>query len=99
YRDLYYVEELIGPNTIDTMTPDCFRAFLDHGRPEVTLTAATGRARAQLEELKGLGIELAQVTAELEREGVAAFAESYAKALKSIADKRAAAPRPAHPRP
>jgi transaldolase len=100
YHELYYVEGLIGPNTIDTMTPDCFRAFLDRGKPEVTLTAATDHARAQLAELKGLEIDLGQITADLEREGVASFAESYAKALKSIAEKRtSAAPRPAPPRP
>jgi transaldolase len=89
YHELYYVEALIGPDTIDTMTPDCFHAMADHGRAEVRLSADRAEAERQLEELGALGIDLGRVSLELEREGVVAFSESYAKALKSIADKRA----------
>jgi transaldolase len=92
YPDLYYAEALIGPGTVDTMTKETFRAYLDHGRPEARLGEAPDEARAHLAGLAELGIDFARVTQELEDEGVRAFAASYDKALAAIADKRSRAP-------
>jgi transaldolase len=88
YPDLYYVEALIGPQTVDTMTPECFRAYLDHGQPEIRLTRDRDRAHELMDRLASLGIDFGCVADELEDEGVAAFADSYNKALKSIGEKR-----------
>ncbi|MBX3258782.1 MAG: transaldolase [Labilithrix sp.] len=91
YPDLYYVEALVGPETVDTVTPDLFRAYLDRGDPALRLTADRERAHAQVAALARLGIDFGRIADELEEEGIAAFAASYDKALASIADKRRAA--------
>lgn len=88
YPDLYYVEALIGPQTVDTMTLDCFRAYLDHGQPEVRLPRNIELAHKQIAALATLAIDFDRILEQLEEEGVALFAESYAKALSSIAEKR-----------
>jgi transaldolase len=90
YPDVYYVEALVGPDTIDTMTPDCIRAYLDHGEPRSRLSSERSRANEQMERLMTLGIDFARIAEELEDEGIAAFADSYGKALKSVAEKRRA---------
>jgi transaldolase len=90
YRDVYYVEALIGADTVDTMTPECLRAFLDHGEAQPRLASERPRAHEQLDRLLTLGIDFARITDELEDEGIAAFADSYNKALKSVAEKRSA---------
>jgi transaldolase len=76
-RDTMYVEELVGPDTVDTMPLATLEALLDHGTVTRTLDQEVGMARRQLEELAGAGIDLERVTDELEREGVANFAKSY----------------------
>lgn len=90
YPDVYYPEALVGPNTIDTMTVETLRAYRDHGNPEVRLPVEIERAREDLASLGELGIDFGAVTCELENEGVAAFAESHRRALRTIADKRRA---------
>ncbi len=87
YPDTYYAEALIGPNTIDTMTLETFRAYIDHGKPEVRLTK-NGRAKEMLAALAGVGIDMMRVTDELEDEGIRLFSQSYDKAIASIAEKR-----------
>jgi transaldolase len=87
YPDTYYVEALIGPHTIDTMTLESFRAYLDHGKPDVRLTK-NGRAKEMVAALGDLGIDFARVTDELENEGIRLFAESFDKAIATIAEKR-----------
>jgi transaldolase len=96
YRDVYYVEALIGRDTVDTMTPDCFRAYLDHGDPAPRLALERSRARERVEALGAIGVDLAAITDELEVEGVASFAESYRRAIETIGEKRrtVAAPQP-----
>jgi transaldolase len=89
YPDTFYAEALIGPHTIDTMTLETFRAYIDHGRPEPRLTR-DGRSREMIAALAGLGIDLGRVTDELEDEGVRLFSESFDKAVRSIRDKRRA---------
>jgi transaldolase len=86
--DLHYADALVAPGTVDTMTLDTFRAYVDHGRTESHLPESIAEARERLAALERLGVKLDAVTAQLEDEGVHAFAESHAKALLSIADKR-----------
>lgn len=88
YPDVYYVEALVGSQTVDTMTPECFRAYLDHGSPELRLPRDRERAHQQIAGLATLGIDLQEVTQNLEEEGVASFAASFDKAMQSIAAKR-----------
>jgi transaldolase/transaldolase/glucose-6-phosphate isomerase len=72
-----YVEKLIGPDTVNTMPLTTLEASLDHGTVARTLDQEVGRARRQLDGLDAARIDLAQVTDELECEGVADFAKSY----------------------
>lgn len=87
YPDLLYVEGLIGPNTVNTMPDQTLEAFLDHGRIERTVDADFDADRAVLDQLGNLGIDLHQVDDELEAEGVAAFAKSYAELLEQLSGK------------
>ena len=91
YRDVMYVEELIGPETVDTVPPATFDAFRDHGRVATTLDADVDGARAALAELAALGISLDEVTTRLLEDGVRLFAEPFAKLLATIEARRAAA--------
>ncbi len=88
YSDTYYVEELIGRDTVDTMTLDGFRAYLDHGEPEQRLDKDRELAHEQMTELTHLQIDLANITDELEDEGVRKFVDSYRGSLKAISEKR-----------
>src|SRR5438445_2249175 len=88
YRDVLYVEELIGPETVDTLPPDTIQAFLDHGRIERTLDAGLDEAHATLDALEGQGVSMQQVTDELITEGVAAFSRSYGELIAAIDAKR-----------
>ncbi len=89
YGDVYYVEALIGPDTVDTVPPATFDAFRDHGHVAPTLEADVDRARADLAELAALGISLDDVTARLLEDGVRLFAEPFAKLLATIQSRRA----------
>ncbi len=90
YSALHYVEALIGPHTVDTMTRDTFREYLARGNPEVRLPRELEKARACIEGLGHLGIDFAGIARELEEEGVRAFAASHESAMGSIAQKRQA---------
>jgi transaldolase len=90
YRDVMYVEELIGPDTVDTMPPATFEAFRDHGRVAATLESDLAGARAVIAELTGLGVSLGEVTDRLLDDGVRLFAEPFAKLLATIEGKRGA---------
>jgi transaldolase/transaldolase/glucose-6-phosphate isomerase len=84
YRDVKYVEELIGPETINTIPPETLEAFLDHGRARITLTEDIDGARATLAGLRRAGIDMDAVTEELQADGVKKFAEAYDKLLIAI---------------
>lgn len=84
YSDVMYVEELIGPATINTMPVATFEAFADHGRAELTLQKDVEGARRVLEELAVNGVDLAAVTQELEDEGVEGFAKSYRESIQNL---------------
>jgi transaldolase len=85
YSDALYVAELIGPGVVNTMPEQTLRAFADHGRVARTLDADT--ASRTLSEAAAAGVDLAAVTAELEREGVDSFCDSYHALLACVAHK------------
>jgi len=83
YRDVLYVEELIGPDTVNTIPPATFNAFRDHGVPRASLTENVEAAHATLGALAKVGISLAEITSKLLDEGVAQFAEAFENILKA----------------
>ncbi len=88
YPDTLYVDELIGPQTVNTIPPDTLRAFIDHGRPAPTLTQGLDTALQQIGRLPELGIELDRVTRRLQEDGVAAFVKPFQALMASIESKR-----------
>ncbi len=90
YRDVMYVEELIGPDTVNTMPPATFAAFRDHGRVSPSLESNLGGARAALAELEKLDVSLDEVTARLLAEGVRLFREPFQKLLDAVEARRGA---------
>jgi transaldolase len=88
YRDTLYVDELIGPNTVNTLPPNTIDAFLDHGVIDAdALTKGVEEARADIAALADLDIDFTVITDELQLEGVAAFADSYDDLLRTLADR------------
>jgi len=90
YRDVIYVEELIGPDTVNTLPPATYEAFLDHGRVAHTLDRGLPEAETAIAALTDLDIDLDAITARLETEGVVAFASAYDNLLAAIRRKAAA---------
>ncbi len=90
YSDVRYVAELIGPGVINTMPGQTLRAFADHGTVARTLDADPDAAEQTLAAATAAGIDLAAVTAQLEREGVRSFCDSYHQLLDCIERKLAA---------
>jgi transaldolase len=88
YRDVIYVEELIGRDTVDTMPLETLKAFQDHGRVRDALTEDVDGARRVLEAFKEAGIDYDDVVETLEREGVEKFAKSFEQLFADIASKR-----------
>jgi len=91
YSDVLYVEELIGPETVNTLPEKTIRAFQDHGRVRPSLEEGIDEAHALFERLASAGIDYADVTEKLERDGVAAFADSFSKLMDGIRARAAAA--------
>jgi transaldolase len=90
YRDVLYVEELIGPQTVDTMPIETINAFLDHGRVQRTLDKGVDDARNAIRAVEAEGITMQQVTDELIVEGVASFGKSFDDLLETIEQERKA---------
>ena len=90
YPDTLYVDELIGPHTVNTLPPETLDSFLDHGNAARTVDADVEQARQHLAQLAGLGIDLGEVTTQLMGEGVDAFADSFDELMSGIAEKAAA---------
>ena len=89
YRDVMYVEELIGPNTVDTMPLETVRAFQDHGEVRGdTVTEDVDEARKLLEQLAKIDVDYDDVTETLELEGVQKFADSFEELLDQVRAKR-----------
>jgi transaldolase/glucose-6-phosphate isomerase len=84
YSDVLYVEELIGPDTVNTMPLETLAAYRDHGQPRPTLDANVASAQKALDELAKAGISLDKVTDELLIDGVKKFVEPYTKLLGAI---------------
>jgi transaldolase len=88
YRDVMYVEELLGPETVNTMPEETIEAFQDHGNVALTLTKDVDGARKLLDDLREAGIDYDDVVDTLEREGVEKFADSFEQLLDGIKAKR-----------
>jgi len=88
YSDIKYVDELIAPDTINTMPEATLNAFKDHGKAKVTIGEHMDEAEGVFRELKSLGISMKEVTDQLETEGVKAFADSYFALLDEISKRR-----------
>jgi transaldolase len=84
YPDTYYVEALVAPQTVNTLPPETLQAYRDHGNPEARIHESMAAAPAQLAALARVGIDLAEVTQELEIEGVEKFAASHRSLLAAI---------------
>lgn len=88
YSDVMYLEQLIGPDTVNTVPPKTLDAFRDHGHVHETLTENVAQAEADIAQLPDFGIDLDAITETLQDDGVAAFAESYDKLLAALKAKR-----------
>jgi len=84
YSDILYVEDLIGPDTVNTMPLNTMEAFKDHGKPRVTLTEEVASAKRTMENLAKAGISMKEVTDKLTEDGVKLFAEAFDQLLKAI---------------
>lgn len=91
YSDTLYVDELIGPDTVNTVPPATLDAFRDHGTANMTITRDLDGMQKIFVDLKALGISMSTVTQELEDEGVKAFADAFDSLLDSIETRRKAA--------
>ena len=85
YRDVLYVEELIGADTVDTIPPATFDAFRDHGKLRASLTEDVDAARKTMEDLANAGISMKEVTDKLLLDGVDLFADAFKKLLDAAA--------------
>jgi transaldolase len=89
YPDLLYVDNLIGPYTVNTLPDPTIEAFVDHGTVARTIDQGVDEARAQLDQLAEVGVSMADVAQVLEDEGVAAFSKSFDELLQALHDKAA----------
>ncbi len=78
-----YVEELIGPDTVNTMPEETIEAYQDHGHPRPRLESELDQARKLFDDLAAAGVDYDDVTDTLEREGVEKFADAFARAARS----------------
>jgi transaldolase len=90
YPDTMYVDELIGPDTVNTVPPETLEAFLDHGTAARTVDRDVEGAQAAVDRLSDIGIDLDEVTDQLLIEGVDKFARAFDNLLQSLETKRAA---------
>jgi transaldolase len=89
YRDVLYVEELIGPATVNTMPEETIRAFQDHGEIRGdTVAQGLKKAHAVFDDIAEVGVDYDDVTETLELEGVQKFADSFAELLQGVTQKR-----------
>jgi transaldolase len=87
YPDLYYVEALIAPDSVDTMPPETFDAYRDHGDPKVRIREDLAGARRVFDGIAECGLDRDGIFRELEEEGVRKFTDSYDGLLKTLAEK------------
>jgi transaldolase len=87
YPDVYYVEALIGPDTVNTMPPQTIVAYKDHGQPALRLEDNVDEARQTISHLEAVGIRMDTVTQQLETEGVASFNKSFDMLMKVVKEQ------------
>ena len=87
YRDVMYVEELIGPDTVDTMPPATIAAFADHGVVDRTVDRRIAAAEGLLKEIEAAGISLREVTDKLLADGIASFQKSFDELIAGLESK------------
>jgi transaldolase len=90
YPELYYVEELIAPETVDTMPPETFEAYRKKGQPKVRIHDDLDGARATFRGLAEAGLDEKQIFRELEDEGVKKFSDSFDDLMKALEKKEKA---------
>jgi transaldolase len=90
YPDTIYIEDLIGPDTVNTMPEETIEAYQDHGRPLMRLEEGLADARRLLDELAAVGVDYDDLTDTLEREGVEKFSDAFGALLGALGEKRAA---------
>ena len=88
YSDIKYVQELIGPDSINTLPETTLLAFKDHGKVHITIGDRLEEAERLFTELKAVGVDLSQITEQLENEGVKLFSDSFSLLLQEMAAKR-----------
>lgn len=88
YSDVVYVEELVGPDTVNSMPPHTLAAFLDHGKVRLSMEEDLEGARQVLDDLERLGIPVDQITLGLEEQGVALFSDAFARLLDALEARR-----------
>ena len=88
YRDVMYIEELIGPDTVNTVPPQTLLAFLEHGEVRARLEENPAAAQRLFDSLEALGISMPEVTHELEIEGVRSFSDAFTTLLQAIEQRR-----------
>jgi transaldolase len=87
YPKLYYVEALVAPDTVDTMPPETFQEYLDHGDPRIRIRDDLAGARAVFPALARVGIDVDEVTRTLEQDGVEKFTQSYESVIAAVVKK------------
>jgi len=88
YRDVMYIEELVGTNTVNTVPPQTLVAFLDHGQVRLSIGEDLNAATHVLKKLNSIGISMDVVTSQLEEQGVKSFADAFTVLLKAVDEKR-----------
>lgn len=88
FRDTLYIEELLGPQTVNTIPPKSLDAFRDHGVAEVRLATRLAEAHKQISALDDFGINLTAITDQLEADGLQSFSDAFDRLMDSIAEKR-----------
>jgi len=92
YRDVLYVEELVGPDTVTTLPPVTYDAFKDHGKVKPTLESGVDLAAETITKLGDVGIDIRDVTSYLETDGVKRFADSFDAIISSLAEVKRSLP-------
>ena len=90
YSDVKYIDELIGANTVNTVPPATLTAFLDHGKPALTVETGLDQAKADLEKVKALGVNMDEVCAKLLADGLSSFNKAFESLMSAIEKKGAA---------
>src|SRR5260370_25993319 len=94
YPDILYVQEMIGPDTVNTIPPSTFDAFRDHGQPRETLTEGVDDARQVMQDLADLGISIDTITDKLTQDRVRLFEEAFDKLLAAVEKSTQGGPTP-----